>query len=167
MPRQARRTNYTNRTDLIGPAQLANQTAPGQQYGDRAAQQQAQRAIPVAPTALTTGGPPTGAPTPPQPPAQQGPPQLASILGQAAGHNGPGDNTLLNRPTDRPNEPVTAGLPVGPGPGPEALSGVGAAARDNAVEQGTLANLLQSMASQPNAPTAVKALAARAGMGVS
>jgi len=28
-------------------------------------------------------------------------------------------------PTERPDEPVTAGLPMGPGPGPEALTGVG------------------------------------------
>ena len=27
----------------------------------------------------------------------------------------------MNAPTQRPDEPVTAGLPVGPGPGPEAL----------------------------------------------
>jgi hypothetical protein len=27
----------------------------------------------------------------------------------------------LNAPTRRPNEPVTAGLPMGPGPGPESL----------------------------------------------
>ena len=29
--------------------------------------------------------------------------------------------TPLNAPTVRPNEPITAGAPVGPGPGPEAL----------------------------------------------
>lgn len=27
----------------------------------------------------------------------------------------------LSRPTERPNEPVTAGVPAGPGPGPEIL----------------------------------------------
>lgn len=27
----------------------------------------------------------------------------------------------FTRPTERPDEPVTAGLPTGPGPGPEAL----------------------------------------------
>lgn len=27
----------------------------------------------------------------------------------------------LTRPTDRPLEPITSGLPMGPGPGPEAL----------------------------------------------
>lgn len=29
----------------------------------------------------------------------------------------------LLRPTERPNEPVTSGLPLGPGPGPEVLGG--------------------------------------------
>jgi hypothetical protein len=31
----------------------------------------------------------------------------------------------LHDPTARPDEPITAGLPTGPGPGPEALSAVG------------------------------------------
>ena len=71
----------------------------------------------------------------------------------------------LDRPTERPNEPVTHGLPVGPGAGPEALTGVGAAARQGVVEQGTLAHLLGSLASQPNATTAIRDLAARASAG--
>jgi len=29
----------------------------------------------------------------------------------------------LYAPTQRPNEPITAGIPLGPGPGPEALGG--------------------------------------------
>lgn len=29
--------------------------------------------------------------------------------------------TPLDAPTERPNEPLTAGLPVGPGPGPEVI----------------------------------------------
>jgi hypothetical protein len=33
----------------------------------------------------------------------------------------PGSIPSLTAPTERPGEPVTAGLPVGPGPGPEAL----------------------------------------------
>jgi len=77
-----------------------------------------------------------------------------------------GSNGPLTRPTERPNEPVTHGLPVGPGAGPEALQGVGAAARENAVEQGTLSHLLTSLASVPNATSAIKDLAARATQGV-
>ena len=40
-------------------------------------------------------------------PATQGPPK-------------PGSLTSLTAPTERPGEPITAGLPVGPGPGPDA-----------------------------------------------
>jgi hypothetical protein len=49
---------------------------------------------------------------------------LASILAAATAQappSGPG----LSGPTQRPNEPVTAGLPSGPGPGPEALQASG------------------------------------------
>lgn len=33
----------------------------------------------------------------------------------------PDDSPMLMDPTGRPEEPITAGLPTGPGPGPEAL----------------------------------------------
>jgi hypothetical protein len=59
---------------------------PSQQYGERAAAENAQRAVPL-----------------PAMPA-------------------PGDPSVaLGAPTQRPDEPVTAGLPFGPGPGPEVL----------------------------------------------
>jgi len=35
----------------------------------------------------------------------------------------PEDSPMLTDPTNNPNEPITAGLPVGAGPGPEALTG--------------------------------------------
>lgn len=81
-------------------------------------------------------------------------------------HNGPGDSMLLDRPTERPNEPVTHGLPVGPGAGPEALTGVGAVAREGVMGQATLSQFLSTLASQPNAPSAVQDLASRARGGV-
>lgn len=34
----------------------------------------------------------------------------------------PGSVTPLDAPTSRPGEPVTAGIPLGPGPGPEVLT---------------------------------------------
>lgn len=34
----------------------------------------------------------------------------------------PGSLGALNAPSQRPNEPLTAGLNTGPGPGPEALN---------------------------------------------
>jgi len=33
--------------------------------------------------------------------------------------------TSLGAPTERPNEPITAGLPMGAGPGPEAMAPIG------------------------------------------
>lgn len=89
-------TNYTNRTDLNAqPVRVA----PSKQYGQGAAQEAAQKIVPLANTA---GG---GAPAPMPMPA--GPV--------------PGDHGPFNRPTDMPQQPVTTGLPFGPGPGPEAL----------------------------------------------
>jgi hypothetical protein len=103
MPRGGRRDGtpgraYGNRSDLNGPKPpgmpLPVQAASGQAYGARKQQEDAQRAIPMA-----------SAPGMSQP--AMSPEQIPS----------------LTDPTTRPNEPVTAGLPVGPGPGPEALGG--------------------------------------------
>jgi len=109
-------TPYPNRTDIGNQPNLPARVATGQTYGKAQSQLQAQQAVPMAPPrlALPTPGagggaiPPPGAPTAPgvQPPVQ-GP--LPGSLG------------ALHRPTERPAEPVTAGAPVGPGPGPEAI----------------------------------------------
>lgn len=152
---------YPNRSDLAGPAPVT--TAPGQQYGARAEQQAAQNAIPTGTPSQppqTPGAPASSAATP----APQGAPGPADLAAMVQGHNGPGDQSLT-RPTERPNEPVTHGLPVGPGGGPEALQGIGAAARDSTVEQGTLKNLLGNMAAAPGATSAIRDLAARAAAG--
>jgi hypothetical protein len=142
-----------NRSDLTKPT---SQTVPGQGYGvaaeQRAAQQQIPMGTPPAPSP-SGAGPGPGAGAPPTPPAP-GPPPSPIVP--------PGSNGSISRPTERPNEPVTHGLPMGPGAGPEALTGIGAAARQNAVEQGTLTHLLTSMAQSPGATSAVKDLAARA-----
>lgn len=61
-------------------------------YGDVARQQAVQRTPDAAPTQTRPAPPP------------------------------PGSLTSLGAPSDHPNEPVTAGLALGPGPGPEALS---------------------------------------------
>jgi hypothetical protein len=108
MPRGGRRAgrpgvNYPQRSDLrSGPLPP---TAPtGLQYGQHTALIEAQRQIPMAPAGATAP-----APTAPPPTAPAPPPVLPGSLG------------AFDRPTDRPGEPVTAGLPTGPGPGPEAL----------------------------------------------
>ena len=80
---------YSNRSDLRNSAKLPAKAAPGQTYGEAGKQIAAQRAVPMA------------APPAPTPPPQ---PRVA-----------PGSMGPLNRPTERPDEPVTAGAPFGPG----------------------------------------------------
>jgi hypothetical protein len=90
----------------------------GTSYGQGQALADAQRAIPL----------PTGAPTVPSGPARTGgAPQpagprdpLAAAIAAASGMAPPVAGGLT-RPSDRPGEPVTAGLPIGAGAGPEAL----------------------------------------------
>lgn len=85
---------YPNRTDLQNPAKkVARQAAKGQQYGKATAQLQAQKAVPI-------GRAPSESVPPPQP--QQGPM--------------PGSLGAFTRQTERPNEPLTAGVNFGPGP---------------------------------------------------
>jgi hypothetical protein len=85
---------YPNRSDLRNPAKkIAAKAAPGQTYGEAGKQMAAQRAVPMA--APPTDVAPTATPQQPR---------------VAPGSMGP-----LNRPTERPNEPVTAGAPFGPG----------------------------------------------------
>jgi hypothetical protein len=91
---------YSNRTDLQGP-----QAPTGLPYGDRAKLIAAQKAVPAGPAPA------------PMPAAPAGPPP------SQPGAAGPAPGSLpFTHPTQRPGEPVTAGLPLGPGPGPEALT---------------------------------------------
>lgn len=89
---------YPNRTDLNQNRQPV-MAASGQPYGARQAQEAAQEAIPLP------AAPPVSAPVPPRP---QGP--------------APGSLGVFNRPTEFPDEPLTAGMAMGPGAGPEAVS---------------------------------------------
>jgi hypothetical protein len=91
-------TPYQNRRDLQTQKPTA---APNQEYGKAGQQLASQRAVPMAGAAA--GVPPTAQPAPGQGPMQAPPPPD------------------LYRPTELPNEPVTHGLPTGPGGGPEAL----------------------------------------------
>lgn len=109
MPRGGRRNGqpgkqYANRTDLT----QAPKAAPGQQYGAAKQQLDAQAAVPL-PTQAAGGAPPMQAPAQPM--------TLPGSLG------------ALDQPSARPNEPITAGMSSGPGPGP----GVVAAAQGNPV----------------------------------
>lgn len=133
MPRGGRRNGtpgaaYSNRTDL-----QSVKVAPGQQYGKGAAQRAAQEAVPMAgrPT-MPAGGAPAAPPTgrPPSPGPQ------------------PGDLTPLDAPSTRPNEPVTTGLSVGAGAGPEALGPL-ADKTDGIDDLAQYLPMLEFIASQP------------------
>lgn len=146
-------TAYPNRSDLQATEPV--EVAPAKEYGERQQQQAAQRALPIAPS-------PTAQP-PASPPAPQAPPQPPQAgMAPGAVHMLGNDLPWLH-PSERPNEPVTAGLPTGAGPGPEALTGVGAMAANQAAEQGSLKTLLASLASAPASSTAIRDLAAVSG----
>jgi hypothetical protein len=95
-------SSYTNRTDLN---KQPVRVGPSTQYGQGAAQEASQKIVPLANTA---GAPSSGGGAP-----AAMPPQAPGPL--------PGDHGAFNRPTEMPQQPVSAGLPFGAGPGPEAL----------------------------------------------
>ena len=81
---------YPNRSDLRNAGgKVAKQTATGQTYGEAKKQMDAQSAVPMAAAPTDT------------------PPQIM-----------PGQLGAFNRPTERPDEPVTAGASFGAGPTP-------------------------------------------------
>lgn len=80
---------YSNRTDLQNPAsKIAATAAKGQTYGEAGKQIAAQKVVPMG-----------ASPSDVQKPVVQ-----------------PGSLGGFNRPTERPNEPVTAGVNAGAGP---------------------------------------------------
>lgn len=117
MPRQKRGgerqgtpgTKYPNRTDLSTPKPLAPTATPGQQYGAKTAQLNAQKIIPMASGPLGLGNP--SGPTP------QGQPSSAP-----AGGPMPGSLGDLTDGSQRPDEHLMTGVNAGPGPGSEALA---------------------------------------------
>jgi hypothetical protein len=144
-----------NRTDRTVPAAVP----PGLTYGQRQVEQAGQQSVPVG----QPPGPPTGAPVPTS--AAGGPqPDLPAQAYNPPPGKAPGELPWLH-PTNRPHEPITAGMPVGPGGGPEILQGIGALAQQQGNESGSLKQLLGSMAATPGASTAIKDLASTAGAG--
>jgi hypothetical protein len=142
---------YPNRSDLRSPGQ--DLVAKNQPYGERQRQQAAQRAVPItAPPDAGAGGP--GAPAPPPAP---GVPPGGAPGGDVPPGMAPGELKFLH-PTERPNEPITAGLPIGPGPGPEAMTGIGKIAQNMAPTDSATA-LLAHLASQPTAGATLRGLA--------
>lgn len=103
------------------PTGVTSGTGAGGGWGEQKALMDAQAAVPVA------SPPPPGSMGPPMPPAAPGP--------------APGSLGAFGRPSDRPNEPTTHGLPTGPGGGPEVLRTQATAAR----------TLIQQLANSPYA----------------
>lgn len=125
----------SQRTDG-GPAQQLRHLTDAQ-YGEDAAYTAQQRSAPLAQT-----GPP---------------PAAAAGTGEAQPVTGFGD------PSARPDEPVTAGAPLGPGPGMEAL----APTLGPAESYGTLASLIGGLTASDNtgAMAALMEQAMRLGLG--
>lgn len=123
---------YSNRTDLNGAPRVGTpsipKVAPSAQYGEATRLADAQKAVPM--------GPPAGA---------SGPPGGASAESPQLQPGGLGD---FNRPTERPDEPVTAGIASGPGPGLNPAATVPT----------TVSDLLGMLASQRGISPEVKAL---------
>ena len=146
MPRGPRRT------DLLVPKPEAVTTVPDQEYGKRTAQEQSQRILPLGGPGLAAGANQSSPPVS----GQTGP------VGLPAGPSRtPGDRGDWRRPTERPGEPLTTGLATGPGPGPEGLTGFAALGHVQATNaNGSTAQMLKSMANNPNASDVVRTLAA-------
>ena len=121
---------YSNRLDMNQNRQPVT-VASGQPYGARQEQVAAQRALPLP------AAPPVPAPPPPAP-------------GALPGGRGP-----FTRPTEYPDEPLTAGMSIGPGPGPEAL-----AMRAVTVDDQLVAQLRGLYAAYPNSDIAALLAAA-------
>lgn len=69
----------------------------------------------------------------------------------------PEDTPNLTDPTNRPNEPLTDGLPVGPGRGPEALTNRDPRMADTTALKKWLP-LLNPLADNPDVPDSVRTL---------
>jgi hypothetical protein len=80
---------------------------PSNQYGSAVQLEDAQRQVPMAPAPVSQ-------------PAAPGP--LDPMGGAVEPAVAPGQFGPLDAPSERPDEPITAGAPIGAGPGPEALS---------------------------------------------
>lgn len=89
------------------------QAQASQSYGEKTQQLQAQEQMPLPQGQGPPSPPPVGAPPPP--------PQVDDALLQVAQGFDPGI-TPLSAPSERPGEPVQAGLSLGPGPGPDIFS---------------------------------------------
>jgi len=141
----------STRTD--GPGSVASKQAQRYvsgmpSYGDGQDLMNLQAQAPMSATRLGGNAP---APSALAAAAQQGAQQQGGMAQQV---------TPLSAPTQRPAEPVTAGAPMGAGPGPEAIG----IQPGQAVQTGISAkNLVQSLASNKDAAPELQQLAATLG----
>jgi len=141
----------STRTD--GPGSVASKQAQRYvagmpSYGDGQDLMNLQAQAPMSATRLGGNAP---APSALAAAAQQGAQQQGGMAQQV---------TPLSAPTQRPEEPVTAGAPMGAGPGPEAIG----IQPGQAVQTGISAkNLVQSLASNKDAAPELQQLAATLG----
>lgn len=125
MPRKPKPGPRQNRTDLPpvaapgGPTQ-APRSATGQPYGSRKATLQSQAAVPLPDRSTDAMMSAAGAQGGGQGAGQDAAGLLPAFLDAARDAPSPGEG-LLAGPSRRPGEPVTAGLSVGAGPGPDVL----------------------------------------------
>lgn len=121
---------HARRTDG-GPAQSVS-SAPGQAYGERKNQEDAQHIAPMA-----------GKDPMPKPAAEMPSAQPSSMPPYGGGD--------FAGPSSRPDEPVTAGAAAGPGPGPEILG-----MQPAAMPTGYITQLLQRMSATDTTGTLAK-----------
>ena len=116
MPRKAKPTISGAPAQPVGPV-------AGQNYGAGVQQMALQQAMPAPDVRAAGAAAPAPTDQPPAPVAPEGPSdaerfQQAMQAAQAATP----EVGLLTRPPERPDEPVTHGLPIGAGAGPEVLA---------------------------------------------
>lgn len=127
---------YANRSDLAGKAPIS--AAPGQGYGERKAQEDAQRAVPM--------GTPEIAPE-------------AAFTGRPAGMPPPGAMGDLFADSTRPDEDVMNGAALGPGLGPDAFGTYGQdAARQDSQQLAKYLPALEEIANRPGSSSAMRHL---------
>lgn len=143
MPRGGRRAgspggSYSNRTDLAQRQnKVPSMVAPGQPYGARQAELDAQKTLPIASSPVLT--PPGGGS-----PVAQGTVQPFAHTSSPMGD--------LDRPSERPDEHVMHGNAQGPGAGPDVMPAPAA------VAGGDMSTMLQQVAQHSGDP-AISALA--------
>jgi hypothetical protein len=71
----------------------------------------------------------------------------------------PDDIPSLTTPTQRPGEPITAGLGLGPGPGRKALTGFDPRAQETAMIAQRWGPMMDILANDPETPDSVRMLA--------